>query len=148
MAHFAKVDSNNKVLTVLYIETNLIVDENGNESELLGQQYLEKHHAWPAELWKKTSYGTKHNKHYTVDSNGNNILSLDQSKVFRGNYAGIGYTYDSTIDQFKPPQVFKGWNYNVAEATWKPPTPQPDDNVAYNWNNETESWVKSEDFYS
>jgi hypothetical protein len=40
---------------------------------------------------KRTSYNTRGGVHYQAD---NNTPSIDQSKAFRKNYAGIGYYYD------------------------------------------------------
>ena len=48
MAHFAKISEDNVVLTVVYIEDKYLLDENGQESESIGQQYLQQHNNWPA----------------------------------------------------------------------------------------------------
>ena len=52
---------------------------------------------------KRTSYNTRGGVHYNSETNE---PSADQSKAFRKNYAGIGYTYDETRDAFIPPQPY------------------------------------------
>ena len=63
MAHFAKIDDNNVVLTVLTLDNKEIVDAEGVEQETLGQNHLQHHHSWPAEKWIQTSYNTVNNEH-------------------------------------------------------------------------------------
>lgn len=80
MAHFAQIDYENRVLQVLVVNNEDILDENGDESEELGIKLL-KSVCGEATRWVQTSY------------NGN----------FRGCYAGIGTTYDPNKDEFIPP---------------------------------------------
>ena len=83
MAHFAKLTENNIVSSVVYVDNSVLQDENGAEQESLGKAHLEKHNSCPANLWVQTSYRTKNNQH------------SDGGIAFRGNYAGIGFTWDS-----------------------------------------------------
>ena len=82
MAHFAKISLDKKVLQVLTVNDSDTMDVNGQENEVIGQKYLEKHNNWPAHLWVKTSYNTTANKH------------LQNKNPYRGNYAGIGDEWD------------------------------------------------------
>lgn len=59
----------------------------------------------------------------------------------RGNYAGIGYTYDSTNDVFYPPTPYPSWILNQTDWQWESPTPYPSDGSDYYWDEETISWV-------
>ena len=52
MAHFAKLDENNIVLNIEVVDNANCLDENGNESEEVGRQYLENVHGWTK--WKQT----------------------------------------------------------------------------------------------
>jgi hypothetical protein len=52
MAHFAKISEENIVLNVLRL------DDKDASTEEAGQQYLETHSNWPANLWIQTSYNT------------------------------------------------------------------------------------------
>ena len=67
MAHFAKISEDNIVLTVLTLNDSDCQNEEGVETESVGQAYLEKHNNWPAHLWIQTSYNTYGNKHRSGD---------------------------------------------------------------------------------
>jgi hypothetical protein len=59
----------------------------------------------------------------------------------RKNYAGIGYTYDSTKDAFIPPQPFSSWALDEQTCKWIAPTPYPNDGNLYKWDESTITWV-------
>ena len=79
--------------------------------------------------WIQTSYNTRANQH----TNGGTPL--------RGNYAGIGYTYDQTHDVFYAPQPYASWVLNQSTWTWEAPTPVPTEGGPYKWDEATKSWV-------
>ena len=116
MASFAKIGLNNKVIEVLSVHNNELLDSNGVEQEVNGIDFLTKLTGWA--VWKQTSY------------NGN----------FRKNHAGIGYTYDEDKDAFIPPKPFNSWILNESTCLWEAPVAYPDDGEEYNWNEETKSW--------
>jgi hypothetical protein len=61
----------------------------------------------------------------------------------RKNYAGVGYTYDSIRDAFIPPKPpYDSWLLDEDTCQWMPPTPYPDDEKIYSWNESTTSWVE------
>ena len=144
MAHFAKLGANGKVIQVLTCDNEVMKDANGNEIEALGQQWLEAHNNWPAQMWIQTSYNTSNNEH----------KSGDNSKAFRGNYAGIGYTWDEDDQIFWPKKPYASWVKNTTEARWDSPigdppaltTEQESQNTAnthewsYVWNEANQSW--------
>ena len=111
MAHFAKLGSNGKVIQVLTLDNKDMLNADGVEDESVGQQYLERHNNWPAQMWIQTSYNTYSNKH----------SSGDNSKAFRGNYAGIGHTWDEDNNIFWPKKPHASWVKDTATATWKSP---------------------------
>lgn len=86
---------------------------------------------------KRTSYNTRGGIHYQAD---NNTLSIDQSKAFRKNYAGIGYYYDSIRDAFIPPKPFPSWILNEDTCLWDSPVPYPNDGKRYMWNEDILNW--------
>jgi hypothetical protein len=86
---------------------------------------------------KRTSYNTRGGVHYDPVTNE---PSADQSKAFRKNYAGVGYTYDETRDAFIPPKPFDSWTLNETSCLWEAPVAMPDDGQQYTWNEETTSW--------
>jgi hypothetical protein len=85
--------------------------------------------------WIQTSYNTRGNVHYNPDSN-----EPSGKPALRGNYAGIGFTYDSGNDVFYAPQPFTSWVLNQATWTWEAPVPYPTDNKLYTWDEATTSW--------
>ena len=120
MAHFAKIGLNSKVIEVLTVNNNVLLDADGNESEKNGIDFLTKLTGWS--IWKQTSYNNN----------------------FRKNYAGIGYTYDEDRDAFIPPKPFTSWILNEETCQWEAPVVKPDDGQNYNWNEETQQWDLNE----
>jgi hypothetical protein len=136
MAHFAKISENNFVLQVLTLDNKDMLDENQNPSELIGQQYLEKHNNWPAHLWIQVSYNTINNTHRYG------------GVPFRGNYPGLGFFWDSSDQIFWPVKPFTSWVKNLQHAKWKSPigdAPQLtqeeiNEKKYYIWNETNLSW--------
>tara|TARA_R100000664_G_scaffold18811_1_gene27944 strand:+ start:2076 stop:2549 length:474 start_codon:yes stop_codon:yes gene_type:complete len=134
MAHFAKIGLNGKVLQVLTLDNKDMLNADGVEDEKVGQQYLQQHNNWTAEMWIQTSYNTHANRH----SSGNN------SKAFRGNYAGIGYTWDEDNQIFWTKKPYPSWVKDIATASWKSPIGNaPDLTAEQTAQNEAEthSWI-------
>jgi hypothetical protein len=109
MAHFAKISDTSEVLSVHVVNNTDTLNADGIEDETVGQQYLEIHSNWPAQMWIQTSYNT-----------GNNTHALGGTP-FRGNYAGIGYTWDNINQIFWPEKPFESWVKHNASASWKSP---------------------------
>ena len=140
MAHFAKLGSNSRVIQVLTLNNGDMLNADGVEDETVGQQYLERHNNWPAQMWIQTSYNT---------SGGTHRLG---GTPLRGNYAGIGYVWDEDNNIFYDKKPHASWVLDVPTASWKSPIGDaPDDltdeeNVAgtrYVWNEEGKSWDKT-----
>ena len=148
MAHFAKLGANGKVIQVLTLDNKDMLNADGIEDEAVGQQYLERHNNWPAQMWIQTSYNTSGNKHN----------SGDDSKAFRGNYAGIGYSWDEDNNIFWPKKPYASWVKNTEDARWQSPVgdapaltaEQEEQNEAdthrwgYSWNEDNQSWDLSD----
>ena len=64
---------------------------------------------------------------------------------FRKNYAGKGYTYDKTRDAFYAPQPYPSWVLDEDTCRWDAPTPRPDDDKMYVWDEDTTSWKEIEE---
>ena len=152
MAYFAKISEENEVLTVLTLDDKDTKNSEGVEVESIGQAYLQQHNNWPAELWLKTSVNTVNNTH----------TSGDNSKAFRGNGAGIGYTWDESNQIFWPRKPFTSWVKNIAEARWQSPIGDAPVLTAeqisqkeafsnywmYSWNEANQSWDLIDNFIS
>ena len=92
-------------------------------------------------LWWQTSYNTRGNVHYGQDGQPDGGVAL------RANYAGIGFTLDTTVVQdgvigvFYAPQPYPSWSLNIQTYEWDAPIPYPTDGKYYVWNETTQSWV-------
>ena len=113
MGHFAKV-VDGKVTQVIVAEPDFF------------QTFVDSS---PGE-WIQTSYNTIGNQH----TNGGTPL--------RGNYAGIGYTYDRENDVFIAPKPYASWILNEDTCLWDAPVSYPTDGKSYKWNEPTISWVE------
>tara|TARA_R110000765_G_scaffold151783_1_gene254408 strand:+ start:947 stop:1393 length:447 start_codon:yes stop_codon:yes gene_type:complete len=139
MAHFAKISETNEVLTVLAFNNVDMLNADGVEDETVGQQYLETHNNWPAQMWIQTSYNTVGGVH----KNGGTPL--------RGNYAGIGFTWDEDANIFWPIKPHASWVKHIESASWKSPigdaptltaeqTADTTNMYRYDWNEAGQSW--------
>jgi hypothetical protein len=133
MAHYAFLDDNNKV-------TEVITGIDESSTDTLPQGYV----SW--EAWyltqrpnatdcKRTSYNTTNNAH------------TGDGTAFRGNYAGVGFSYDSINDVFIPPKPYESWVLDEDIWDWEAPIDMPDDDNAYVWDEDayqednTTGWV-------
>jgi hypothetical protein len=114
MSHFAQIDENNTLTQVIVVEQDVL------DTGLFGDP----------NTWIQTSYNT---------SGGIHKLG---GTPLRKNYAGIGYTYDSTRDAFIPPKPYNSWILNEDSCLYEAPTSMPTDGKMYNWDEETTSWVE------
>jgi len=136
MAHFAKLGANGKVISVLTLDNKDMLNADGVEDERVGQEYLQLHNNWPAEMWIQTSYNTYSNQH----RNGGTPL--------RGNYAGIGYEWDEDNQIFWPKKPYASWVKNTTTANWESPIGAAPALTAeeeaakkyYVWNEDNQSW--------
>ena len=142
MAHFAKINSEKKVLAVHVLNNSDMLDGDGVEDETVGQQYLERHNNWPAQMWIQTSYNTRGGPHN----------SGDNSKALRGNYASVGYSWDEDNNLVYGKKPYASWVLNTTDAQWHSPIGDaPDDltdeekaaNTRYEWNEGTGAWDKT-----
>jgi hypothetical protein len=112
MGHFAKV-VDRKVVQVIVAEP----------------EFFDTFVDTSAGTWLQTSYNTRGNQH-------------PEGRPLRGNYAGIGYTYDHTNDVFYAPQPYASWLLNNTTWKWEAPTPYPTDGKPYKWDEPTTSWIE------
>jgi len=124
MTYFAKLDENNLVTFV----TAGRAEDDGLEEEL---------NARTGDVYRQTSYNTRGGIHYTDGE-----PSEDQTKAFRGTYAGIGFYYDEDLDIFYPPRPYASWTLNAQTASWVAPIDYPADGGQYVWDEETTDWVE------
>jgi hypothetical protein len=115
MAHFAELDENNVVKQVIVVHNNELLDDQGQENEVKGIEFCNS--LFGHTNWVQTSY----------------------NHSMRKQFAGAGYTYDDVNDVFVAPQPFPSWSLDD-NFDWQAPTPMPEDDNLYTWNEETQSW--------
>lgn len=136
MAHFAKLNDSNQVISVLF------VDNGKAATEAKGIAYLTEVTGYTN--WKQTSYNTEYNTHKSGGT------------AFRGNFAVIGGTYDSTNDIFLPPKPYSSWTLDTTNAKWigavsyptvlKDPADSTDPSsiILFNWSESENSYVTND----
>ena len=115
MAHFAQLNDDNEVVTVVVVANSELLDENENEQESLGITFCNRLFGG---TWKQTSY----------------------NNTFRKNFAGVGYVFDSSRNAFIPPKPYASWLLNETTCQWEAPIAMPVDEYFYAWNEDKRSW--------
>jgi len=144
MAHFAELESKIDPTgftsdTHLIVKRVVVVDNKHvpSDEHVDGETWC-KNFFGENTLWKQTSFNTYRGVH----KNGKTPL--------RGNYAGLGMSYDDENDLFIHKQPYPSWTLNVAEARWVSPAgdePSVTDEeheagTHYQWNETTKAWDK------
>ena len=130
MSHFAKLENN----VVVFVTVGRQEDD-GLEAELSART---------GDVYKQTSYNTRGGVHYDPETGE---PSEDQTKAFRFNYAGIGFTFDpdkGTDGAFIPPKPFESWVLDEGTCLWVSPVPYPTDGEAYTWDEDAGDWVPAD----
>lgn len=122
MAHYALLNAENVVTQVITGRDEDDLPEGVTDWEV----YYGNFHG---QTCKRTSYNTVGNQHTLGGT------------PFRGNYAGIGFTYDEDRDAFIPPQPYPSWTLDEATLAWEPPVPEPADGHPQRWDEESLAWV-------
>ena len=125
MAHFAELNSSNEVLRVIVI-SNDDVDANGGDQHADAETFVASivPYGTGGAAWKQTSYNNN----------------------FRKQYAGIGYSYNSSKDKFLSPQPYASWSLN-SNDDWEAPVTAPtvteiDSNpVSISWDEDNQKWL-------
>lgn len=118
MAHFAKVGAGNIVLGVEVLNNDVLL-KDGVENEQQGIEFLQN-----------------------LYNNSDTYIQTSYNNNFRKNYAGIGYTYDSSRDAFILPKPYPSWTLNESTCQWDAPTSYPDDGKIYRWDESTTNWIE------
>ena len=129
MAHFAELNSSNEVLRVVVI-SNDDVNSNGGDYSSSAETFVASivPYQTGGVSWKQTSYN-------------NNA---------RKQYAGVGYTYDSSKNKFIAPQPYNSWSLD-SNDDWQAPVTYPStDEVGSNvllidWDESNLRWTGKHD---
>ena len=125
MAHFAELNSSNKVLQVIVI-SNEDVAANGGDESAQAETFVASivPYGTGGVAWKQTSYNNN----------------------FRKQYAGVGYSYDSSKDKFIMPQPYPSWSLD-SNDDWKAPVALPNvteinsKSVMMTWDEDNQKWL-------
>jgi len=130
MSYFAKVPT--------------LTDGKGVVDDVIAadQSFIDSSAVGDPSLWWQTSYNTRGNIHYGPDGQPDGGVAL------RANYAGVGYTLDTTVVQndvvgvFYAPSPYPSWVLNTQTYLWEAPVAMPDDGQKYYWDEKTKSWIQ------
>ena len=120
MAHFAELNENNIVLSVVVVNNDVLLNDNGEEYEPLGVSFLND--LYGHSRWKQCSY------------NGN----------FRARYPGIGAEYLPEIDVFAEVLPYPSWTLNRSTGLCEAPVAKPDYDETTHfifWDEENLQWI-------
>ena len=139
MPYFAKVQPTANIS--IYTVTDVISAD---------QTFIDSGAVGDPTTWVQTSYNTYGNVHY-APSPPAQPMTPDGGTPVRANYAGIGYTYDTSytvgdyVGVFYAPSPYPSWVINTSTFLWEaptPPGPKPNDDKCYDWDEATISWVE------
>ena len=118
MAHFAELNSSNEVLRVIVV-SNDDVDANGGDQHANAETFVTTivPHSTGGVAWKQCSYNNN----------------------FRKQYAGKGYTYNSSKDIFIADKPYPSWTLD-SNDDWQAPVNKPNDGKRYYWNETDRKW--------
>jgi hypothetical protein len=119
MAHFAELDENNIVISVIVVNNSDCGNIDFPFSESIGQDYLETVFGGNKKRWVQTSYNNK----------------------FRCRYASIGYFYMQEHDVFVAPALHSYFVFDSTKMEWVPPIPYPNNNLEYVWDDSSRNWI-------
>lgn len=119
MAHFAKIDTDGKVLTILVVDNSDIVID-GVESENEGISRCQ-----------------------SVEGPGT-YVQTSYNNTTRLRYAVVGGTYNSTTDSFVNPKPYPSWNFvsDLEIQDWEAPTAKDDPSDDY-WDEANLVWLST-----
>ena len=121
MSHFAEINNDGKELRVI----------------VAAQDFIDSGTVGDASNWVQTSYNTRSGVHYAPNSK-----TPDGGIALRKNYAGVGYTYDTSRDAFIPPKPYPSWVLNESTCQWNAPISYPDDGKIYRWDESITNWIE------
>lgn len=121
MAHFAQLDENNKVINVIVVNNEELLDDEGNESENKGIAFCQNLFGTNT-TWVQTSYNAN----------------------IKHSYAEIGGHYDKSLGAFIPVKPYDSWTFDYENRQWVAPIPCPERVEGYTWVwfETNKEWIK------
>jgi len=158
MAHFAKLDENNKVINIIKVD-NADVEANGGDWSTQAEQWVNNTFGG---TYKQTSYNSNNGKYMvetitetyddgTVKARTFQELENDP-RCKRWNYAQINGAYDPTNDVFIGSKPYDSWVLDTNHWNYKSPVDYPSvltygDNAPYfiAWDEDNLRWLGYDD---
>lgn len=129
MAHFAELNENNKVINVIKVHNNVLINAEGVEEESKGIEFLNS--IYGHNNWKQTDINTCRGEHKLGGT------------PFRKNYAGYWYDWNEDIQGFTPPKLHNSWILNEDKGVYEAPIPMPEGKHCI-WDEENGEWSQCE----
>lgn len=79
---------------------------------------------------------------WLLDNLGGTWVKTSYNATIRKKFAGLGDTYDEARDAFIAPKPFDSWILNEDSCQWESPTPIPDTENVYHWDETTQEWIQ------
>ena len=125
MSNFARVNSDNKVVDVVFVFDDILTDDDGNLHEHWAYSHL--YETYP-------------------DSNKDYWVMIDNKK----NWGYVGNTFDRVKDGFISEKPYLAWSLDENTLKWIPPVPEPiltDEEKEVStitvWDEELQMWEKT-----
>jgi hypothetical protein len=67
---------------------------------------------------------------------------IETGTNMRGNFAGVGYTYDYDNDVFYPSKPYQLWTISAPDWKWTSPKEHPSDDKRYEWSDAQNDWIE------
>ena len=112
MGYFAKLDVNNKVLTILRADNQDILNNGGEQSEQAAKHF---------EKTVPLNFPPAGVKYVQTSFNNN----------FRKRYAQVGGSYDANLNMFIEEKPYNSWILD-SNGDWQAPIMKPDSSYKYN----------------
>jgi hypothetical protein len=78
---------------------------------------------------------------WLIDNLGGTWIKTSYNGTIRKNYAGVGFSYDSSLDAFIAPKPFESWILDTDTCIWNAPTPMPTTPGMWTWDEENLKWT-------
>lgn len=137
MAYYAFINNENIVVNVI-----TGVDENLTQTDLDGTEVGGSEHSW--EIFYENLPQFAGLKCLRTSYNTMGGVHTEGGTAYRGNFAGIGYKYDSDFNVFIAPQPYPSWKLNYTTYQWEAPVAKPDNIEGYiwKWSEINKEWIQ------
>jgi hypothetical protein len=80
---------------------------------------------------------------WLLDTFGGRWIQTSYNARIRKNFAGVGYSYDESLDAFIAPKPYDSWTLDLETCQWVPPIQRPSGETVYVWDEESLNWKEA-----